>query len=116
MKEHIKKDNKSHIFKHLHSTTICFPSRHAIFREYSLSDHSTWKCSRHPGNILKKNIFKKIINGKVAFVLKMMYDLTITNAYLLANSSNHKAMFPEHSKNIPQIYVSKNSKDIPRIL
>ena len=24
IKEHIKKDNKSHIFKHLHSTTACF--------------------------------------------------------------------------------------------
>ena len=24
IEEHIKKDNKSHIFKHLHSTTTCF--------------------------------------------------------------------------------------------
>ena len=26
IEEHIKKDNKSHIFKHLHSTTTCFDS------------------------------------------------------------------------------------------
>ena len=26
IEEHIKKDNKSHIFKHLHSTAICFDS------------------------------------------------------------------------------------------
>ena len=26
IEEHIKKDNKSHIFKHLHATTKCFDS------------------------------------------------------------------------------------------
>ena len=28
--EHIKKDNKSHIFKHLHSTTVCFDSYNSL--------------------------------------------------------------------------------------
>ena len=28
--EHIKKDNKSHIFKHLHSTTTCFDSHNSF--------------------------------------------------------------------------------------
>ena len=28
--EHIKKDNKSHIFKHLHSTTTCFDSYNSL--------------------------------------------------------------------------------------
>ena len=60
----------------------------------------------HLGNILKENIFKKIYNGKVVFVLKM-YDLTITNVDLLVNSSNHRAIFPEYAKNIPPISVSK---------
>ena len=60
----------------------------------------------HLGNILKENIFKKVFDGKVVFVLKM-YDLTITNVDLLANSSNHRAMFPEYAKNIPPISVSK---------
>ena len=30
IEEHIKKDNKSHIFKHLHSTTACFDSHNSI--------------------------------------------------------------------------------------
>ena len=34
-------------------------------------------------------------------------DLTITDVDLLVNSSNHKAMFPEYSKNISRISVSK---------
>ena len=33
--------------------------------------------------------------------------LTTTNIDLLAGSSNHKAMFPEYLRNIPQISVSK---------
>ena len=53
----------------------------------------------------KGKYFKKTLNGKVVFVLKVP-DLTITNVDLLENSSNHKAMFPEYSKNIPGIYVS----------
>ena len=28
--EHIKKDNKPHIFKHLHSTTTCFDSNNSL--------------------------------------------------------------------------------------
>ena len=30
IEEHIKKDNKSHIFKHLHSTTTCFESYNSL--------------------------------------------------------------------------------------
>ena len=48
----------------------------------------------------------KIFNEKIAFVLQV-YDLAMTNIDLLINSSNHKAMFPKYSKNIPQISVSK---------
>ena len=65
----------------------------------------------HLGNILKENIFKKIFDGKVVFVLKM-YDLTITNVDLLVNSSNHRAnvsrICEEHSTNFC-------FKSIPRI-
>ena len=46
-----------------------------------------------------KYIFLKILDGNVVFVLKV-YDLTITNVDLLANSSNRKAMIPEYSRNI----------------
>ena len=45
-----------------------------------------------------------------------MYDLTIANVDLLANSSNHKAMFPEYLKNIHEFLFQKYSKDIPGIL
>ena len=30
IKEHIKKDNKSHIFNHLHSTARCFASHNSL--------------------------------------------------------------------------------------
>ena len=30
IEEHIKKDNKSHIFKHLHSTAVCFDSFNSL--------------------------------------------------------------------------------------
>ena len=65
----------------------------------------------HLGNILK-NFFLKILDGKDAFVLKM-YDLTIANVHLLTNSSNHEAMFPEYSKNIPGISFLKIFQGYP---
>ena len=46
---------------------------------------------------------------KLFFVSKM-YGLTKTDIDLLANSNNHRAMFPEYSKNIPR----KNISGIPR--
>ena len=42
------------------------------------------------------------------------YDLTTTNVHLLAEFSNHKAMFPEYSRNIPRISVSKIFQGYPR--
>ena len=30
IEEHMKKDNKSHVFKHLHSTTTCFDSYNSL--------------------------------------------------------------------------------------
>ena len=72
-----------------------------------------WTSREDLGNIFKENIFKKILDRKVVFVLKM-YDLTKTNVDLLANSSNHKAMFPEYSKNIPRISISKIVQGYPR--
>ena len=43
-----------------------------------------------------------------------VYDLIITNVELLANSSNHKVMFPEYSKNIARMPVSKIFQGYPR--
>ena len=69
----------------------------------------------HWRNILKERNFLKVLYGKKKFVLKV-YDLIITNVDLLGNSSNQKIMFPEYSRNIPQMPASqKYFKDFPRI-
>ena len=75
-----------------------------IFAQCSLSV-TIFRSSREDlENILKENII---------LVLKV-YDLTITNVDLLAKSSNHKAMFPKYSKNIPRISFSKIFQEYPR--
>ena len=48
------------------------------------------------------------------FFLLKVYDLTIANADLLPNFSNHKAIFPEYLKNIPQISVSNIFQEYPQ--
>ena len=63
--------------------------------------------------MLKENVLKRILYEKVVFVLKA-YDLTITNVDPLGNYSNHKAMFPEYSKNIPRTSVSKIFQGYPQ--
>ena len=67
----------------------------------------------HLENILKEKIFLKVLKGKFAFALKV-YDLTIRNVDLLANSRNHEVMFPEYSRNTPRISVSKIFQGYPR--
>ena len=52
-----------------------------IFTECSLHVAMFWTSRENLDNILKENIFKKILVKKVAFVLKV-YDLTITNVNL----------------------------------
>ena len=66
----------------------------------------------HLGNILRENIFQKVLDGKVIFALKV-YDFIITNVDLLANSSNHEVMFSKYSRNIPRIYISKLFQGYP---
>ena len=58
-----------------------------IFAECSLCVAMFRAFRKHLGNILKENMFKKLLNGNVVFVLKV-YDLAITNVDLLENSSN----------------------------
>ena len=84
-----------------------------IFAECSLSVLMFGVSREHLGNILKENIFKKVFDGKVVFVLKA-YDLIIANVNLLANSNNHKVMFPEYSRNILQMSVSKSFQGYSR--
>ena len=92
------------------------PSLHAIFWEYSLCfpDVAMFETSsEHLGNILNEKIFLKVLVGKVVFVLKV-YDLIITNVDLLANFTNHEVVFPEYSKNISRMSVSKIFQGYPR--
>ena len=67
------------------------------------------------GNILKENTFLKVLDEKVAFMLKV-FHLIITSVDLSANSSNHEVMFPEYSKNIPRLSVSNIFQGYPGIL
>ena len=60
----------------------------------------------HLANILTENIFLKALDRKVVFLLKV-FNLIITNVDLLANDSNQEVKFPEHSRNIPRMSVSK---------
>ena len=46
------------------------------------------------------------------FALKV-YDLNITKDDRLANFSNHEEMFPEYSRNIPQLSVLKIFQGYP---
>ena len=84
-----------------------------IFGECSLSVAIFRTSREHLGNTLKEKLSSKVLDGKVAFALKV-YDLIITNVDLLGNSSNHKVMFPEYSRDIPQMPVSKIFQGYPR--
>ena len=83
-----------------------------IFIDCSRSLGMFSESREHLGNILKKKKLKKFIDEKFVFALKV-YDLTIKTVDLLRNSSYHKAMFPEYSKNIPEISVSKIFQGYP---
>ena len=83
-----------------------------IFAESSLSVAMFGTSREHLGNILKGNIFWKVVYRKVVFVLKV-YDLIITNVYLLANSNNWEINFREYSRNIPRMSVSKIFEEYP---
>ena len=69
----------------------------------------------HLVTILNEKIFLKVLDGKVAFVLKV-YDLIITNVDLLANSSNYEVMFENILGTFHECLFQKYSKDIPGIL
>ena len=52
---HIKKDNESHIFKHLHSTTVCFDSCNSL--SFKIIDKANSKFE----SIIKDALYIKII-------------------------------------------------------
>ena len=53
IEEHIKKDNKSHIFKHLHSTTTCFDSYNPLC--FKIIDKANSKFDLKIGEALQIN-------------------------------------------------------------
>ena len=81
------------------------PTGNAIFREYSLSAPSALKSFGYPGTFkehVKGKYFKTNPRWNSCFCVK-----SVSCYRQMANFKNYEAMFPEYSKNIPGIYVSK---------
>ena len=70
-----------------------------IFAECSHSAAMFRASRKHLGNILKENIFKKILNGKVNFMLKV-YDLLICWQIPVITKQCFQNIFEEHSTNL----------------
>ena len=59
IEERIKKDNKSHIFKHLHSTTTCFESYKSFCFKIIVKANSKFDLKINGEFILIKNVLKE---------------------------------------------------------
>ena len=84
-----------------------------IFAECFLNVVMFWTSREHLREHFQGKYFLTNSRRKSCLCVKM-YDLTKTNVDLLANSSNHKTMFPEYLKNIPRISVSKIFQGYPQ--
>ena len=62
IEEHIKKDNKSHIFKHLHSTATCFDSYNSLC--FKIIDGANFKFDLKIGEALHINRRKPDLNAQ----------------------------------------------------
>ena len=62
IEEHIKKDNKSHIFKHLHSTTTCFDSYNSL--SFKIIDKANSKFDLKDKEVLHINWIKPNLNAQ----------------------------------------------------
>ena len=62
IEEHIKKDNKSHIFKHLHSTTACFDSYNSL--SFKIIDKANSKIDLKIKETLHINWIKPNLNAQ----------------------------------------------------
>ena len=62
IEEHIKKDNKSHIFKHLHSTATCFDSYNSL--SFKIIDKANSKFDLKIKEVLSTNWRKSNINAQ----------------------------------------------------
>ena len=62
IEEHIKKDNKSHIFKHLHSTATCFDSYNSFC--FKIIDKANSKFDLKIKKALHNNWKKPTLNAQ----------------------------------------------------
>ena len=62
IEEHIKKDNKSHIFKHLHSSETCFDSNNSLC--FKMIDQGTSKFDLKIKQALQINWRKPNLNAQ----------------------------------------------------
>ena len=62
IEEHIKNDNKSHVFKHLHSTTTCFNSNNSLC--FKIIDNANSKFDLKIKGALHINWRKPNLNAK----------------------------------------------------
>ena len=62
IEEHIKKDNKSHIFKHLHSTATCFDSYNSL--SFKITDKANSKFDLNIKDALHINRRKPNLNAQ----------------------------------------------------
>ena len=106
IKEHIKNDNKSHIFKHLHSTTACFDSHNYLC--FKIIDKANskfdlkmkealhkpnFKCttkslSSHPFNIGSVPLVLFCFNSFFIFLLFLCVSLS--SIIFIASDANHR--------------------------
>ena len=62
IEEHIKKDKKSHIFKHIHSTVTCFDSCNSLC--FEIIDKANSKCNLKIKEALHINWSKPNLNAQ----------------------------------------------------
>ena len=80
IEEHIKKDNKSHIFKHLHSTATCFDSYNSLCFEINYNANSNFSLKIKKGlhiNWTKTNLNAQQNHLALTLPLKLLSPLVI---------------------------------------
>ena len=79
IEKHIKKDNKPHIFKHLHSTATCFDSHNYLY--FKMIDKADSKLDLKLKEALHINWRKPNVNVQhcfLAFLFHLLFSLPLT--------------------------------------
>ena len=79
IEEHIKKDNKSHIFKHLHSTTACFDSYNSL--SFKIIDKANSKFDLNIKETLHINWIKPNLNAQQNY-LALILSLSLRHPFV----------------------------------